>query len=192
MSSVIYPTSQPVIPMPSGNNSLNQIMTLLQEIVSVVKNSNNNNNYTHARSWTDGNRQEKNRQPKKGKEKAEGKKRATRKKPTKPAEPPVMTKIQPYLIMTDLQNKKADITYAQLFQAVPNIRKEALKILRLGRTTRTRVAEVCLNKNEETYKISLYCEAQVKGKPIILILDSGSLDCVVSAVFLKEAGISID
>ncbi|CAG8468350.1 23842_t:CDS:2 [Gigaspora rosea] len=37
MSSVIYPTSQPVIPMPSGNNSLNQIMTLLQEIVSAAQ-----------------------------------------------------------------------------------------------------------------------------------------------------------
>ncbi|CAG8820321.1 4515_t:CDS:2, partial [Gigaspora margarita] len=39
----------------------------------------------------------------KEKEKVEGNKKAARKKPTKLVEPPIMTKIQPYLIMTDLQ-----------------------------------------------------------------------------------------
>lgn len=38
----------------------------------------------------------------------------------------------------------------------------------------------------------MYCEAQVNGELIILILNSGSSGCVVSAGFLKKAGISID
>ncbi|CAG8642711.1 28394_t:CDS:2 [Gigaspora margarita] len=78
----------------------------------------------------------------------------------------------------NLQSKKADITYAQLFQAVPNIRKETLKILKLRRTAYTQTAEFCLNKNEETYTMLIYCEAQVKEKPIILILDSRLLGCM--------------
>ncbi|CAG8630808.1 25675_t:CDS:2, partial [Gigaspora margarita] len=48
-------------------------------------------------------------------------------------------------------------------------------------------------KQEESLKTtSMYCEAQVKDHPILLILDSGSSGCVVSANFLKEVGVSID
>ncbi|CAG8495755.1 3549_t:CDS:2 [Cetraspora pellucida] len=94
--------------------------------------------------------------------------------------------------MTDLQNKKADITYAQLFQAAPNIRKEALKVLRPRRVTKGKLAEFCLNKNDDSYITSMYCNAQVNSRPVILILDSGSSGCVVSAGFLKDAGITID
>ncbi|RIB29490.1 hypothetical protein C2G38_1116193 [Gigaspora rosea] len=50
----------------------------------------------------------------------------------------------------------------------------------------------CLNRNDDQYMTSMYCEAQVNGEPIILILDSGSSRCVVSAGFLKKAGIQID
>lgn len=94
--------------------------------------------------------------------------------------------------MTDLQNKKANITYAQLFQVAPNLRKEMNKITRAGRTTTTKVAEFCLKQNKEEKTTSMYCEAQVKGRPILLILDSGSSGCVVAANFLKELDIPID
>ncbi|CAG8530301.1 3786_t:CDS:2 [Ambispora leptoticha] len=119
-------------------------------------------------------------------------KKAVKRKVTKPVEPPVTAKIQPYSIMADLQNKKADITYAQLFQAAPNVRKEALKILRPGRVTKGKLAEFCLNRSDEAYTTSMYCDARVNGRPIILILDSGSSGCVVSAGFLKDSGITID
>ncbi|RIB22393.1 hypothetical protein C2G38_2033628 [Gigaspora rosea] len=51
-----------------------------------------------------------------------------KKRKTKPIEPLITSNIQPYSVMTDLQNKKADITYAQLVQIAPNIRKEITKI----------------------------------------------------------------
>ncbi|CAG8718828.1 6022_t:CDS:2 [Ambispora leptoticha] len=93
--------------------------------------------------------------------------------------------------MADLQNKKADITYAQLFQMAPNMRKEALKILHPGRVTKGKLADFCLNRSDEAYTISIYCDAQVNGQPIILILDSGSFGCFVSAGFLKDSGIRL-
>ncbi|CAG8832817.1 5166_t:CDS:2, partial [Gigaspora margarita] len=92
----------------------------------------------------------------------------------------------------DLQNKKADITYAQLFQVAPNIRKEINKITRAGRITIMKVAEFCLKQDKEEKTTSMYCEAQVKGHSILLILDSGTSECVVAANFLKELDIPID
>ncbi|CAG8801205.1 4391_t:CDS:2, partial [Gigaspora margarita] len=53
-------------------------------------------------------------------------------------------------------------------------------------------AEFCLNRNDNQYTTSMYCKAQVNSELIILILDSGSSGCVVSAGFLKKAGIQID
>ncbi|CAG8751030.1 29140_t:CDS:2 [Gigaspora margarita] len=153
--------SQQVILAASENNSLDQIMILLQKVVSVVKNNNytrfclsieetdkkeagNNRNLVEPReekvkekiNQKMGNSELTHKQEKK-KGKTNNKKKLVRKKPTKLAEPLIITKIQLYSIMTDLQNKKADITYAQLFQAALNIRKEVLKILRLRRTAHT-------------------------------------------------------
>ncbi|CAG8854241.1 14298_t:CDS:1, partial [Gigaspora margarita] len=50
----------------------------------------------------------------------EPKRKMVKKKKMKPVDPSIITNIQPYLVITNLQNKKADITYAQLFQAAPN------------------------------------------------------------------------
>ncbi|CAG8617495.1 17074_t:CDS:2 [Gigaspora margarita] len=47
-------------------------------------------------------------------------------------------------------------------------------------------------KKEENYKDNESRQTQVKGHPILLVLDSGSSECVVSANFLKEVGIGID
>ncbi|CAG8854891.1 6320_t:CDS:2, partial [Gigaspora margarita] len=38
----------------------------------------------------------------------------------------------------------------------------------------------------------IYCEAQVKGYFILLVLDSGSSKCLVLANFLKEVNVAID
>ncbi|CAG8787818.1 13134_t:CDS:10, partial [Gigaspora margarita] len=120
------------------------------------------------------------------------KKVIAKKRKTKPVEHLIISNIQPYFIMTDLQNKKADITYAQLFQVAPNIRKEMNKITSIGRITTMKVVEFCLKQDKEEKTTSMYCEAQVKGCPILLILDSGSSGCVVAANFLKELDIPIN
>jgi len=72
------------------------------------------------------------------------------------------------------------------------MRREALKVLRPGRSVKAKFAKFCLNRNDDQYMTSMYCEAQVNSEPIILILDSGYSGCIVSAGFLKKAGIQID
>ncbi|CAG8850151.1 6449_t:CDS:2, partial [Gigaspora margarita] len=52
------------------------------------------------------------------------KRKPVKKRKTKPIDPQIITNIQPYSVIADLQNKKADITYAQLFQAAPNMKRE--------------------------------------------------------------------
>jgi len=44
------------------------------------------------------------------------KKKPVKKKKTKPIDLQIITNIQSYSVMADLQNKKADITYDQLFR----------------------------------------------------------------------------
>ncbi|CAG8708643.1 23858_t:CDS:2, partial [Gigaspora margarita] len=92
------------------------------------------------------------------------KKVIAKKRKTKPVEPLITSNIQPYSTMMDLQNKKANITYTQLFQVAPNIGKEMNKITRAGRITTTKVAEFCLKQDKEEKTTSMYCEAQVKEK----------------------------
>ncbi|CAG8804608.1 3126_t:CDS:2, partial [Gigaspora margarita] len=74
----------------------------------------------------------------------------------------------------------------------PNIRKEITKITRARRIITSKVADFCIKQDKNLKTTSMYCEAQVKGQPILLIINSGSSGCVVSANFLKEVGISID
>ncbi|RIB20211.1 hypothetical protein C2G38_2035440 [Gigaspora rosea] len=66
------------------------------------------------------------------------------------------------------------------------------RITRPGRVTMAKIAKFCLKQDEHVKTKSMYCKTQVKGHPILLILDSGSLECVVSVNFLKEVGISIN
>ncbi|CAG8761780.1 15899_t:CDS:1, partial [Cetraspora pellucida] len=120
------------------------------------------------------------------------KRKPVKKRKTKLVDHQIITNIQPYSVMMDLQNKKVDITYAQLFQAAPNVRREVLKVLRPGRNVKAKFAEFCLNQNDELYTTSMYCEARVNSEPIVLVLDSGSSGCVVSARFLKKVRIRID
>ncbi|CAG8643518.1 9923_t:CDS:2, partial [Cetraspora pellucida] len=91
--------------------------------------------------------------------------------------------------MLDLQSKKADITYAQLFQVASGVQKEALKILCPERIIKSKFNEFCLGRNNEFYTTSMYCEANVNREPIILILDSGSSGCVV---MIKKARAQLD
>ncbi|CAG8615041.1 17897_t:CDS:2 [Gigaspora margarita] len=72
-----------------------------------------------------------------------------------------------------------------------NMRRKALKVLQYGRSVKAKFAEFCLNRNDDQYTMSIYCKAQVNGELIILILNSGSSDCIVSAGFLKKASIQI-
>ncbi|CAG8646338.1 43660_t:CDS:2 [Gigaspora margarita] len=85
-----------------------------------------------------------------------------------------------------------DITYAQLFQVAPNIRKKIARITRAGRIVTTKMVKYCLKADKEEKTISMYCKAQVRGYPILLVLDSGSSKCIVLENFLKEVSISID
>jgi hypothetical protein len=75
----------------------------------------------------------------------EGSKEMKKKPARKPArkkrnvtQPPISNLIQPYSVVTDIKKQKADITFGQLFQAVPKLRSELSKSLRTPQTRRTR------------------------------------------------------
>ncbi|CAG8689633.1 8909_t:CDS:2 [Gigaspora margarita] len=92
-----------------------------------------------------------------------GRKIIIKKKRTRPIEPLITSNIQPYSVMSDLQYKRADITYAQLFQVAPNIHKEILKITRPGRVVTSKMADFCLKQEESLKTTLMYCEAQEVG-----------------------------
>ncbi|CAG8746747.1 2097_t:CDS:2, partial [Gigaspora margarita] len=73
------------------------------------------------------------------------------------------------------KNKKANITYAQLFQVASNIRKEMNKITRIGRIAMTKVAKFCLKQDKEEKTISIYCEAQ----ELDILIDRPSIVVIV-------------
>ncbi|RIB28099.1 hypothetical protein C2G38_2158851 [Gigaspora rosea] len=158
MLPVTYSTNPQVITAAKENNSLEQIMTLLQEVVSVVKNNNNNNNYNHYCSSMEGNRPERNRLPaicfacqqvEHYAHECPNQDRPVRNTPNNNQGP--------------IRPKEEEDEVNQEMENAPNIRKEALKILRPGRTARARTAEFCLNKNEEGDTTSMYCEVQEAG-----------------------------
>ncbi|CAG8806691.1 5059_t:CDS:2 [Gigaspora margarita] len=54
------------------------------------------------------------------------------------------------------------------------------------------MAECCLKINKEEKTTLMYCKAQVKEYPILLVLNSSSSGCMILANFLKEVNIAID
>ncbi|CAG8657684.1 17053_t:CDS:2 [Cetraspora pellucida] len=89
-----------------------------------------------------------------------------------------------YSIITDLQNKPANITIGQLLCAVPSMRTELIKSLHKKKASTKRKAKVNINICPQKKSIILYCDAQILGETIPLIVDSGSLDSVVSSYLL--------
>jgi hypothetical protein len=100
---------------------------------------------------------------------------------------PITKAIQPYSIIQDLKDQKANITFGQLLQIAPSIRIELVNGLR-----RKREEEISAYNNISTRTTALCCSANVTSIPITLIIDSGASGSVVSKTFLDKHGLTIE
>jgi hypothetical protein len=106
--------------------------------------------------------------------------------------PQISSLVTPYSIVADLQNKQANITYGQLLLAAPNMRQDLAKGLQKKKMPVKRKFKSNLGVQPSHRATALYCNANIMGNNIPLIVDSGSSGSVVSSHLLKKLGIQID
>ena len=114
------------------------------------------------------------------------KKRVVLKK-KKPVQPSIAAHIQPYNIVNDLQQQKANITFGQLFQISPKLRSDAGKSLR-----KPTVRSAKFSHQVSPSTTAMYCDATIHSRKIPLILDNGAAGSIVSCELLNDLGIPID
>src|SRR3989337_2700117 len=96
------------------------------------------------------------------------------------------TKIQ-FQFLGKLQQKRANITFGQLFQISLKLRSDAGKSLRKPVARSAKFAHQVVPRTT-----AMYCDATVKGRKLPLILDSGAAGSIVSCALLNHLGILID
>ncbi|CAG8634586.1 3369_t:CDS:2, partial [Diversispora eburnea] len=106
--------------------------------------------------------------------------------------PQISSLVTPYSIVADLQNKQANITYGQLLLAAPNMRQDLAKGLQKKKMPVKRKFKSNLGVQPSHRTTALYCNANIMGNNIPLIVDSESSGSVVSSHLLKKLGIQID
>ncbi|CAH1763770.1 15406_t:CDS:1, partial [Entrophospora sp. SA101] len=139
------------------------------------------------------------RRRKKPKQNDEGskevKKKALRKTPRKKrntVQPPISNLIQPYSVVTDIKKQKADITFGQLFQAVPKLRSELSRSLRTPQTRRVKKTTPQAEQlNAEIRSTAMYCKASINGRSFPIIIDSRAAGSIVSKGLLDKLGVKI-
>ena len=99
--------------------------------------------------------------------------------------------IQPYSVVTDIKKQKADITFGQLFQAVPKLRSELSRSLRTPQTRRTKKTPQAEQLNAEIRSTAMYCKASINGRSFPIIIDSGAAGSIVSKGLLDKLGVKI-
>ncbi|CAG8716103.1 7463_t:CDS:2, partial [Acaulospora morrowiae] len=118
-------------------------------------------------------------------ERKKSKRTTTRKRNVEDELPAIASLVTPYSIVSDLQNKPANITFGQLLKEVPTMRQELSKSLTKKRTIR-RKSKMNVNIGAFQGSTALYCTATVYGTKIPLIIDSGSSGSVVTMQLLKK------
>src|SRR3954447_19967364 len=97
----------------------------------------------------------------------------TKKRQTQKTQPSISAHIQPYNIVADLQQQRANISFGQLFQISPKLRSDVRKSLRKPVSRSAKLAAQFSDKSNRD-ATALYCDAMVQGQEIPLILDSGA------------------
>lgn len=120
------------------------------------------------------------------------KKPAAKKRPAQKVQPSIAAHIQPYNIVADLQQQKANISFGQLFQISPKLRSDVNRSLRKPGARNNTKMSAQLSDQIGPNATALYCDAEVRGRMIPLIIDSGAAGSIVSCQFLNEVGIAID
>lgn len=119
------------------------------------------------------------------------KKVTTKKRTVQKTQPSMTTHVQPYNVVADIQQQQANITFGQLFLLSPKMRGDVNKSLRKPGTRNPKMAaQVSVNVALST--TSLYCDAELQGTEMPLIIDTGAAGSLVSCQLLNDLGISID
>ena len=108
-------------------------------------------------------------------------------KKKKIVQPSIAAHIQPYNVVNNLQQQRANIMFGQLFQISLKLRSDAGKSLRKPVARSAKFAHQVAPSTT-----AMYCDATVRGRKIPLILDSGAAGSIVSCELLNDFGILID
>ena len=101
---------------------------------------------------------------------------------------PLYQNLDPYAILQDLQNTKANITFGQLLQVAPEVRKDLIKGMCKPKEENINV----FNNQPSTRTTALCCSASIGKVPITLIVNTGASGSVVSKCFLDDHGFKIE
>ena len=107
------------------------------------------------------------------------------------AQPSIAAHLQPYNVVVDLQQQKANISFGQLLQLSPKLRSDVGRSLRKPGSRSAKIVAQFVD-NVAPSPTALYCDAEVKGRLFPLIVDSGASGSIVSCQFLNDLGIAID
>ncbi|CAB4392219.1 unnamed protein product [Rhizophagus irregularis] len=119
------------------------------------------------------------------------KKTVVRKRHPQKVQPSISAHIQPYNIVADLQQQRANISFGQLFQISPKLRSDVGKSIRKP-GSRTAKLAAQFSDQDNPNATALYCDAKIKGQEIPLILDSRAAGSIVSCRLLNDLGMAID
>jgi len=119
------------------------------------------------------------------------KKVVPKKKTTQKSQPSIAAHLPLYNVVADLQQQRANITFGQLLQLSPRLRSDVGRSLRKPGTRNPKIVAQFVD-NIARSATALYCDAEVRGRSIPLILDSGASGSIVSCQLLNDLGLGID
>ncbi|CAG8632549.1 10075_t:CDS:2 [Ambispora leptoticha] len=105
--------------------------------------------------------------------------------------PQIFALIPQCLIISNIRDKPANITFRQLLQVVFSFHSDLAKSLCKTKTPKKRT-RTFINLQPTPKSTALYCDAMVQDKVIPLIVDSGSSGSVVSSHLFSELGEILD
>ena len=106
-------------------------------------------------------------------------------------QPSIAAHLQPYNVVVDLQQQRANISFGQLLQLSPKLRSDVRRSLRKPGSRNAKIVAQFVDYVASN-PTALYCDAEVKGRLIPLILDRDALGSIVSCQLLNDLGIAIE
>ena len=101
----------------------------------------------------------------------------------------VIDQLEPYDISKDLLNRQAQATYGQLLQ-YPNQCKNLAQTMKRGNAPISEANHVELGPKRKT--VAMRCHVNIKGQPVVAILDSGAAVSIITARLMKRLGLKIN
>ncbi|GBB91667.1 hypothetical protein RclHR1_19010001 [Rhizophagus clarus] len=118
------------------------------------------------------------------------KKKVLKKKGKANLHSPISSHVQPYSMVEDIKHQQARITFGQLIEIAPKCKTELARGIRKPTTRKIHFSNMELEGNQKS--TAMYCDANVKGVKVPLIVDSGAAGSIVAHHFLSQLGVHID